>query len=171
MRVLFLDIDGVLLPFGDGGPPTESFPGSCLAAFAFIIEQTRARIVLSSTWRCVPSAKASILRQFNEHGGALAGTEFADTTSLSNHSERQWEIAEWLDSAAGRGVQQWVALDDEELLDGPALAARRSRFVGHVVKTESHVGLTHELAQAAVSLIREHNEELSPNRHARLFCV
>ena len=72
-------------------------------------------------------------------------------TDPAMHSERQWEIDAWLQ--AHPHVRRWVALDDEELLEGAPNAARRAAFVGHVVQTQSHVGLTDELAARAVALL------------------
>jgi hypothetical protein len=162
-RVIFLDVDGVLLPFGDDAeqlPEDGSFPDQPLHALSHIVERTGAEIVLSSTWRMHPSAMNEITSAFfffaTRFGGPLGNiTHFEHTTSLANHSVRQWEIAEWLDSPAAEGVSRWVALDDEELLAGSECAARRSRFEGHVVKTQSHIGLTPELAELAVSLINQ----------------
>ena len=62
-----------------------------------------------------------------------------------------WDIHAWLQ--ARPGVRRWVALDDEELLDGAPNAERRDAFERHVVKTESHVGLTDEQAEAAIALL------------------
>lgn len=160
--VVFLDVDGVLLPFGDGAPPPlagGAFPSVPLEALSHVLEATGARLVLSSTWRCLPAAVDEILANFRRHagerGGPLGGVvAFSGTTSLVNHSERQWEIAEWLASDAGAAVRHWVALDDEEMLEGAPFAARRAQFEGHVVKTASHVGLTMPLAEAAVELLR-----------------
>ena len=45
-------------------------------------------------------------------------------------------------------MRHWVAIDDEELLEGAPFAKRRAQFEGHVVKTESHVGLTMAAAEA-----------------------
>ena len=52
-------------------------------------------------------------------------------------------------------VRRWVALDDEELLEGPPNAARAAEFVGHAVRTESHVGLTEGAAELAISLLAQ----------------
>jgi hypothetical protein len=43
---------------------------------------------------------------------------FEHTTDPNVHTERQWEIGEWLEGAAGRGIRVdgWCAIDDEELV-------------------------------------------------------
>ena len=50
-------------------------------------------------------------------------------------------------------MRRWVALDDEELLEGQPNAARAAEFIGHAVRTESHVGLTDGDAELALSLL------------------
>ena len=50
-------------------------------------------------------------------------------------------------------MRRWVALDDEELLEGQSNAARAAVFIGHSVRTESHVGLTDADAELAISLL------------------
>ena len=104
--VVFLDVDGVLLPFGDGaaaGPADGGFPDAPLAALSAILEATGATIVLSSTWRCAPEAIAELTSAFFfyacTHGGPLGNiASFAHLTNPAAHSTRQAEIAEWLAS-------------------------------------------------------------------------
>ena len=148
--VVFLDVDGVLLPFGDGAaPPPEDggFPPEPLAALTRILERVpQAELVLSSTWRMSREAIGEITSAFfffsAENGGgplaSISGFPTTHMTNLSNHTVRQWEIAEWLDGPHGDGVTRWIALDDEDLLDAPECAERRARFQGHAVRTSSH---------------------------------
>lgn len=164
--VVFLDIDGVLLPFGDDAPPPPEdggFPPEPLAALSCILERVpEAELVLSSTWRMSREAIGEITSAFfffsAENGGgplaSISGFPTSHMTNLSNHTVRQWEIAEWLDGPHGDGVTRWVALDDEDLLDAPECAERRARFRGHAVRTSSHIGLTMELAEVAIGLLQ-----------------
>ena len=113
--------------------------------------------------------------------GAALGrvADLAETTDPALHSERQWEIHAWLQAhptlAVARSlslsltltstrtpnawlqahprVRRWVALDDEELIEGQPNAARAAEFVGRAVRTESHVGLTDADAELAISLL------------------
>jgi hypothetical protein len=162
--VVLLDIDGVLLPFGEGAAPITPpalFGAPALAALSHLLAESRAALVLSSTWRAVPAYVDDIAAEFRRygaaHGGPLAGfAGFAGTTDPGLHSTRQREIHAWLTArrAAATGPLAWVALDDEPLLDGAACAALRPAFEGHVVQTESHEGLTLAQARRAVELLR-----------------
>ena len=131
MQAVFLDIDGVLLPFGggSGGHKDGSFSPTALGALATILEACpRAELVLSSTWRCA-GGQPAVISEFQAYAAAhdsptlAAIKEFTHTTSLTQHDHRQWEVASWLSAAAARGLQvdSWVALDDEELVapEGP----------------------------------------------------
>jgi HAD domain in Swiss Army Knife RNA repair proteins len=182
IKVIFLDIDGVLLPFGGGDDDNNNntkknndddeklFPRRCVESLHRILRATGAQLVLSSTWRMRDDFINDICR------GADLPEGFYDTTSLSIHSLRQWEIADWIlnyDKKNSRtkifngrtkasssssmenhryGTEQqicWLALDDEDLLEDEKY---RDMFVGHVIKTESSVGLTVKDAEEAISL-------------------
>jgi HAD domain in Swiss Army Knife RNA repair proteins len=81
----------------------------------------------------------------------LETVRFFDMTHPAMHSTRQAEIDAWLQANEYRGA--WVALDDEELVDGEENRSRRLTFLNKVVRTRSHVGLTMEDAHQAVSLL------------------
>ena len=75
------------------------------------------------------------------------------TTSLTNHSVRQWEIVEWLrQHKEALGVVSWVVLDD----DGSCLGDERfgDYMLGHVVPTASAVGLTAADAASAIAILQ-----------------
>lgn len=133
-RVIFLDVDGVLLPTGsmetivvDGVtlPARDTvresdFAVSALGNLRSIVQQTGATIVLSSEWRRTESLKSSI-------GAVLRSQDIPmirDTTPIF-HAKRElqqahpvlaWcerrarEIGQWLKDHPE--VTAWVALDD-----------------------------------------------------------
>ena len=49
----------------------------------------------------------------------------------------------------------WVALDDEELLEGESNTKYRSAFEGHAVKINSRIGLTEDDAITAIKLLQQ----------------
>lgn len=152
--IIFLDIDGVLRPFGHVDQDNRVFPQSTLAALTHVLtEMPDAQLVLSSTWRVQQSFIDIILQDFGAFGGILANKDFADITNPDLHSERQHEIHEWL--SRHDAVQAWIALDDEELIAGEPNRQHRQLFEHHAVKTDSHVGMTLEDAHLAVELLKK----------------
>ncbi|KAG7361228.1 hypothetical protein IV203_036328 [Nitzschia inconspicua] len=153
LKILFLDIDGVLLPF----PKKEDhdndalFPQSTVQALQHLLKETGAELVLSSTWRVRPDFVHDIVVCLQEYGVGIQ--RFLDITDPNMHSERQWEIAKWLtDHQQPGSTIVWLALDDENLLDGDANQRFRKVFEGHVVQTKSDVGLTMEDAIRGLDL-------------------
>mmetsp|Transcript_12101 Transcript_12101/g.21266 ORF Transcript_12101/g.21266 Transcript_12101/m.21266 type:complete len:129 (-) Transcript_12101:99-485(-) len=117
----------------------------------FLLKKTEgAKLVLSSTWRVKDEFVQDILNCLRSFG--LSMERFYDITDPQYHSERQWEIAKWLSEHQDGRKVVWLALDDENLLDGAANEKFREQFQEHVVQTESHVGLTMKDAKKAVEL-------------------
>jgi hypothetical protein len=157
--IIFLDIDGVLLPFGSH----LLFPDAQLEALSIILqafaEDHAVEIVLSSTWRVQAKFRQDILDQFDayayEYGGPLAQVQrFFDVTDIELHSERHLEIDAWLVNKSSLPLA-WIALDDEDLL----LGGTQHAFDGHVVQTVSHQGLTEENAKLAIQLLQKQLEK------------
>ena len=119
MKVIFLDIDGVLntekyiMDLLHKNLSTQDsdwcdfFDPKCIAKLKEIIDQTGAKIVISSTWRFLG---LDILRKkFEERG--VSG-EIIDKTPLSRSMrERGYEIQAWLDNH--EEVESYVILDDD----------------------------------------------------------
>jgi hypothetical protein len=161
--VIFLDIDGVLLPFPPSDDTTHQpmkrlFPDNTLQAFDTLIQYTNApHLVLSSTWRVREDFRKDILDCFASYGGMLSEYTkrgFWSWTNVELHSERQWEIQEWLQKHQSNYEKPiiWLALDDEELIQGDANARFRHMFEAHVVKPLSSVGLTKQDAEVGIKL-------------------
>ncbi|KAG7355977.1 hypothetical protein IV203_000663 [Nitzschia inconspicua] len=154
LKILFLDIDGVLLPFPKKVDHDNDalFPQSTVQALQHLLKETGAELVLSSTWRVRPDFVHDIIVCLQEYGVEIQ--RFLDITDPNMHSERQWEIAKWLtDHQQSGSTIVWLALDDENLLDGDANQRFRKVFEGHVVQTKSDVGLTMEDAIRGVDLL------------------
>jgi len=163
--LVFLDIDGVLLPFGDSAPAPPAapalFPDGTLQALSHVMAESGASLVLSSTWRARPEYVADIVQDFHRyacvHGGPLGAVDgFPLTTSVQSFAVRQKEIHQWLIEVGYQGP--WVALDDEPLLEGKECTRLRRHFEGHVVQTVSHEGLTMAQATSAVELLRHQQD-------------
>lgn len=158
-KVIFLDIDGVLLPFPNPCTNQEKnqlFPTQTLEALQIIWEHTNrttssggAEWILSSTWRVQPEYIQQIEQALQDFGIPLV---FAGITDPTLHSERQWEIYEWFVVHQETKSIVWLALDDEELLEGETNEKHRKFFEGHTVLTKSHCGLTRDDANRAIQL-------------------
>jgi hypothetical protein len=133
-RVIFLDIDGVLLPAGsvetifiDGAAlpirahlVDRDFSPAAMTALRSIVQQTGASIVLSSEWRRTDSMKDSIGMGLRTHGlRQLRGSTaiFKPRPDLLDRDpgiiwceRRAREIGAWLKQ--NPEVKAWVALDD-----------------------------------------------------------
>lgn len=136
MRVVFLDIDGVLNHCDTrSGTPTEKLPipiaPECMVRLNRLIAETGAKIVISSSWR--------LFARWQDLGPALArhglvGEVIGETPDLVNDAvwlanwharegapftfeslERGWEIREWI--AAHPEVTGFVILDDVSDMD------------------------------------------------------
>lgn len=147
MRVIFLDIDGVLNnsmwcednPFtlGVDGWQSQLSP-NLMMLMNKIVKQTDATVVLSSTWRFGWTCDDLQVLMDNAHGTF----HLHDRTPIEVKG-RADAIYEWLDRY-GEGVTSWIAIDDCE-----SLTELGERWV------RTFDGLTPEIAQTAVeTLIR-----------------
>lgn len=136
MKVLFLDIDGVLnshrTAYAFGGFPFDvekhrhRFDEVAIALVRNVVTAAGAQIVLSSSWRND--------KDWERIGPGLGLTIMDRTPTLPG--KRGEEIAVWLQ--AHPEVESYVILDD----DGDMLDEQRERFV----QTTHEDGLTYELA-------------------------
>lgn len=153
MKIVFLDIDGVLNATDDwleihyfGQPSNEGvrvLSRSKLALLAHIIHETGAKIVISSTWR-----KFNTLDELSDLFGRMTDgwfrrEMFYGMTPSSERGFRGDEVDVWL--ANHPEVTKYIILDD----DGDFHQHHRPYFVN----TETYVGLTHPLMERAINLL------------------
>lgn len=142
LPILMLDVDGVL----------NVRPGSLdqdkLERLRQICLQTRCGVVLSSSWRTVPSQLARLQRVLADRGILLLGcipdlTYVTGTGGLLAARHRWEEINHWLGSHYGQYDKDKVVILDDQSDMGPLQAL--------LVRTESHVGLTDDIANQIIN--------------------
>ena len=140
MKVLFLDVDGVLNTYGSGGLYTLT--RSKLRRLQTVVESTGCDIVLSSTWRKDWVALRKLKRKLH-----YRGIKILDSTTKSYFKERQVrgdEIQLWLDNHT---VERYAIVDD----DSDMLDSQKPYFV----QTNGEVGLTDLHVDRLIELLGE----------------
>ena len=157
--LIFLDIDGVLAPFGGHDPPPRpeikeifaTFAPACVARLAALVAASGAEIVLSSSWRASPAAVRAISERFEAYGPPLSAA-VAAMTDPKRHEPRQWEIFRWLEKH--RLVDaSWVALDDEDLVEGAENRRNRDLFAEKSVLIASDIGFDDDDLARALAIL------------------
>ena len=172
MKVIFLDVDGVLncestKAFFEGVPFVES---EKIKLVAEIVKKTGAKIVLTSNWRSGWDRKIRgidndfAVRRFNALADAFAaeGLSFLDYTPKLFDSTRGAEIKAWLDTRLENEIENFVILDDDRDM---------RPYMKKLVNTSWKTGMTEKDAKRAVKILNEGVDWdayfLSTNRTAR----
>ncbi|CAJ1359440.1 unnamed protein product, partial [Effrenium voratum] len=147
MRVIFLDIDGVLVT----RRPCV-MEERLLQNLVRVVRETGAKIVLSSDWRRHPEARAEAQHTLNSLGLELIGCTPCKSPYLA---QRPTEILEWkrdyMRNPGAEKWENWIAIDDRELL-----SEQNGRFLrGHFVQTHPLRGLTPEAADACIAILKQ----------------
>jgi hypothetical protein len=155
--IIFLDIDGVLLPgrWIKWRPPNaQRFDYRCCCNLANIVLQTGARVVLSSTWRtlvgCIKMEK--LIRDCGGHGVRIIAKTPVWGDLNTGYPTRGEEITRWLDVT--RKPLTVLAIDDED--DGITAAGIP------LLLTTFHHGLTAKLADEAIRRLTAPASDTAP---------
>lgn len=136
MKIIFLDVDGVLNSWLRGKPMCLS--KGCLRRLKYLVDQTGAQIVLSSSWREFPEATRKLQRVLS-----YRGMKFIGQTPILNH--RDLEINVWLKEH--EEVSEFVILDDIDFFSGdPTL-------IKHFVHTNGDIGLSDNDVKKAIEIL------------------
>jgi hypothetical protein len=144
--ILFLDLDGVLIPHPDAETEAgkASFSPSSISALNHITKVSNARIVVSSMWRFFSEWEGlcRILRDEGVEGELIdhLALEFPEEDEPSCRGE---EIVHWIRDNEFNG--KLVVLDDEYDL---------TPFQDFHVCTDTTIGLTLEDADKAIAILR-----------------
>jgi len=156
MRVIFLDIDGVLnadCDFGGRSKPNpyvtteygERYCGICkshIKALKELVEKTDAKIVLVSSWKrdyvdYIKHGYQNSIGKYLYNKLRSAGLKIFDTTlsyDFSDGRNRGYEISQWLENH--QEVDSWVVLDDEKFRDYDFL-----KITPNLILTDPALGL------------------------------
>lgn len=142
MKIIFCDVDGVLLPFSySGQAPLRKFGQAefSKAAVQHLNEilKTDAKIVISSAWRHWGLDHMKKLFQNN----GIDSNKVIDCTGNEN-GDREHQVQCWLDR--NPNTTKFVILDDAS--DFPTMLPK-------LIKPNSYVGLTEKDAKQALLLL------------------
>ena len=142
VAVIFLDIDGVICCNMAG-----RLEESKLAILAEVVKKTQAKVVLSTDWRRQANLKRQVVAALNRLDIEVIG---ATPMKPMFSPIRPTEINEWMRENRDKvGVDQWVAIDDRDLVNEQG----GRELVGHFVHTHPASGLTKRLADMAVEIL------------------
>ena len=153
MKAIFLDIDGVLnsnehtafiksfITYGDN--MIEPFDDECLYNLKYIVDETDAKIIITSIWRLFPDYLYILMNKLEEYG--LDKNVISLTTS-NKYKDKLQEIAVKLKKL---GITEYVVLDNDKTL----------KLDRHII-TNNVTGLTEIDAKQVVKIL-SFNEEMS----------
>merc|ERR1712008_546000 len=145
--VVFLDLDGVLCLAGTGMyalPGRRTFDSGAISALRGLVVQTKAKLVLTSSWRKRQADLTQATKLLHNEGFTMAG----HTVDIEKHC-RDEEIVAWL--TAEKCTSQWVVLDDS--LDKFA-GAQKTVVAKKLVLVDASKGFTAADADRALKILR-----------------
>ena len=151
MKILFLDVDGVL---NNNLTRTITFDGWCFVddylvkRLKRIIDATGAKIVLSSTWRDGWNREDESKNEpfFNQLRNKLKeyGMEIWDALPMPMRPSRGTAINEWFELHKDLNIESFVILDDWYDM---------GIYRDHLIQISGSIGLTNEDVNEAISFL------------------
>lgn len=169
IKIIFLDVDGVLLPFNS---TDFTFSKISLQVLNDIVKYTGAEIVLSSTWRMDESAIDTIYDNFKDYP-MLSTVKFKqwNRTCPTLHIGRAIEIKDFIENKApklGLQIKKYLVIDDEPVVI-PNKKPFDRYFVNKCIQTDSHIGLREEHLKQALDILSVQNR--NENNNIKISCV
>lgn len=162
MKIIFLDIDGVLnVCFPARDEFGRLFHPELILNLKRIVDATGAKIVITSTWRSAGLPEMQRMWKLRHLPGEVIGItpycaqiEEEDIEDISLKAERGFEIEEW---KIGHSIEAYVILDD----DNDMLESQQNNFVkcsGNITHPDCidiGYGLTSICADIAIEILNK----------------
>lgn len=146
-KIVFLDCDGVVSPL----IATEYFQKELMLRLKRIVQESGARIVLSSSWRVSAFGRGEVAK----HLAGVGLPTFIDVTPDLPRQTRTAEILQWISKNREKyNIVNFVALDDIPLAE---LASDKEFFSKHAVCTNPNVGITEKDVEKALLCLSDSN--------------
>lgn len=155
--LILLDIDGVLLPANSWKKPEfleDGFPAfnlSSVKAFQRILSETNAKVLLTTSHKT--RFNISQWKELFKSRGIIPFKIQALTTN-SLQTTRKDEILDWYVNIHVPN-EEFVIIDDDKMLNSLPENLRRN-----LVLTSPSIGLTDELADEAISILRKRDLQI-----------
>jgi HAD domain in Swiss Army Knife RNA repair proteins len=148
LKVLFLDIDGVLNTYRS--PGYLPINDKRLRMLRRIVKETGCIIVLSSTWRKLPETLKRAHRKLGYKGLKIHSTTTKEQIVFGRTQHRGHEIQHWLDKHPD-SVETYAIVDD----DSDMLLEQMDYYV----KTDGDEGLTEEKADVIIAILNRKDKK------------
>ena len=154
MKVIFLDIDGVIITdmtLKERLKKNSLANPECIEQLNRIISETDAKIVISSAWRFCGIQEMQLLLIFwGCNGEVIGATDDLNELDVDNRV-RSNEILSYLKSY--KNISNFVILDDCFVYDFENCCGPTNKLI----KTKCNTGLTKELADKAIEILKRDN--------------
>jgi hypothetical protein len=161
-KIIFLDLDGVLNVYSQGHDEYGSiFHQHLVDNLKRVIDETGAKIVISSTWRFGGLQRMKDMWEFRGLPGEVIDIT-PDCNDLFNEGSFEWldqierghEVEYWLNEHPE--VEQYVIFDDDNdfLIHQRGNFVRTANNINHPDCVDIGYGLTNECANRAIRILK-----------------
>ena len=169
MKVIFLDVDGVIKPLNDS-EPFHGFNANCMNHLNFLVKATGAKIVLSTSWRDCPNDMKFLQNGMNKWDAMwkhvvgctpqlwhLSKSKFdEDEGKFVNPTNDKWsgsrghEIHEWMKQNSTLVTKAFILDDDPE-----AAQLKLHDNLIRFTQCDPAVGITFEIVEEAIDFLNK----------------
>lgn len=151
IKVIFLDIDGVLRPATQSG-----FNKRCVGYINQLVDESGAKVVLSSTWRY---NMEEVEKQFPENGIRFEIFDVTSTFSISKYEGTQSWTPDYMKVPRGVEIQGWLKDFNsmEQYVESYVIIDDNSDILltqlPHYVKVDQTKGLTKQNLKDSIQVL------------------